>query len=60
MLGRVPVLEKAPDFWINSARADMPLGVPRMTGRARCLDAFLRIFLCWSYLGHSVSIWFLD
>jgi len=23
----VPVLEKAPDFWMNSARADMPLEV---------------------------------
>ena len=60
LLGRVPVLEKAPDLKMNLARAVMPLMVPRMNGRERCLEAFLRIFQCWSYLGQSISMWFLD
>lgn len=46
LLGRFPVLENAPDFRMNSERAEMPFLVPRMTGRERCLEAFLRIFLC--------------
>ena len=54
-----PVLENAPDLWMNLARAAIPLWVPRRTGRARCLEAFLRILRCCSYLGHSLSIWFL-
>jgi hypothetical protein len=55
----VPVLEKAPDFCINSARAEIPFLVPRISGRAMYLDVFCRIFRCWLYLGHSASMWFL-
>jgi hypothetical protein len=54
-----PVLEKAPDFWMKSARAAMPLLVPRIVGRTMYLDAFFSIFRCWSYLGHSLRIWLL-
>jgi hypothetical protein len=38
----------------------MPLFVPRMTGRDRCLEAFLRILRCSLYLGHSVRMFVLD
>ena len=58
-MGGLPVLEKAPVLVMNSARAEMPLVVPRTTGRERCLEAFLSIFLWWVYLGHSVRMWFL-
>ena len=37
----------------------MPLFEPSSTGRDRCLEAFLRIFRCWLYLGHSVRMWVL-
>ena len=59
-MGRVPVLEKAPDFWMNSASADMPFLEPSMEGRNRYLEAFLRIPRWRSYLGQSRSMWFLD
>ena len=59
-MGGLPVLEKAPDLIMKSVRAEMPLVVPRSTGSERCLEAFLSIFLWLVYLGHSVSMWFLD
>ena len=43
----VPVLEKAPDFAMNSVRAAMPSFVPRMTGRAIDLEALVRMLWCW-------------
>ena len=54
--GGVPVLENAPDFWMNLARAVIPLVVPRRTGIERCLDAFSSIPLCSSYLGQSTRM----
>ena len=36
----VPVLVKAPDAWINLARAVMPFVVPRIVGRDMWEDAF--------------------
>ena len=60
LVGRVPVLEKAPDFWMNSANADMPFLEPSMEGRDRYLEAFLRISRWCSYLGQSRIMWFLD
>ena len=55
--GGVPVLEKAPDFGMNFARAEIPLLVPRRTGRDICLDTFSSILLCSSYLGQSSRMW---
>ena len=55
--GGVPVLENAPDFWMNLARAVIPLTVPRRTGMERCLEAFTSILLCSSYLGQSIRMW---
>ena len=53
---RVPVREKAPDFWRNLPRALMPLFEPSRTGRERCFEAFVRIFRCWLYLRHSMRM----
>ena len=58
--GGVPVLEKAPDFAMNSVRAVMPSFVPRMTGRAIDLEALVRMLRCWLYRGHSLRICSLD
>ena len=55
--GGVPILENAPVFWMNLARAAIPLLVPKRTGRDRCLDAFSSILLCWLYLGQSIRMW---
>ena len=40
----VPDLVKAPDFWINSAKASMPSGVPRMACMDRDLEALVSMF----------------
>ena len=56
----VAVLEKAPDLLKNSARAEIPLSVPRSSDSARDLDALVRMFRCCAYLVHSLMIWFLD
>lgn len=56
-LGGSPVLEKALDLRMISARATIPLLVPRITGRAMYLDTFVRILWCWAYLGQSLSMW---
>lgn len=56
MEGGVPVLVKAPDNWINLARAVIPLAVPRIIGRDMWDDAFSSILRCWLYLGQSRRI----
>ena len=55
-----PVLEKAPDFRMNLARAEMPFLEPRIVGRNRCFDAFSRTSLNWVYLGQSCMTCALD
>jgi hypothetical protein len=45
VLGDAPVLENAPDFWMNRAGAAMLLFVPRISWRDRYLEAILRILL---------------
>jgi hypothetical protein len=56
LLIAAPVLEKAPDFFKNLARASIPLFEPKITGREIYLNAFLRIWQCSLYLGHSVRM----
>ena len=58
--GVSPVLVKAPDLRMNSARAEMPSLVPRMVERASPRETFVRMFRCRSYLGQSLMMWFLD
>ena len=57
-----PVLVKAPDFEMNSARAAMPFLVPRISDSVMYLDACLSASVSRSslYLGHSLRMWFLD
>ena len=54
-----PVLEKAPDLEMKLDRAAIPSTVPRIVDRAMDREAFLKTPRCCSYLGHSLSMWFI-
>lgn len=55
----MPVLVKALDLAMNSARAVIPFGVPRISSSMMYLEALVSMYWYWVYLGHSLRIWFL-
>ena len=55
-----PNPENAPDFDMNSARAAIPVAVPRSSDRARFLEALVSTLRWELYLGQSLMMWFLD